>query len=83
MQKISYIVMLILRYKRLLSHFATIMQAELFIPSYLKNTYLFELKTRIANIQEGKILFEDTIFHPQGGGQPKDKGWIETNGQKR
>lgn len=22
------------------------------------------------------MLFEDTIFHPQGGGQPKDKGYI-------
>lgn len=52
------------------------MQAELFIPSYLKNTYLFQLHTKIANIHEGKVLFEDTIFHPQGGGQPKDKGWI-------
>lgn len=25
------------------------------------------------------IEFSDTIFHPQGGGQPNDKGWIEFN----
>lgn len=25
------------------------------------------------------IEFADTIFHPQGGGQPNDKGWIIYN----
>lgn len=54
------------------------MQAELFVPSYLKNTHLYSLKTKVSGIKDGnKVMFEDTIFHPQGGGQPKDKGWIE------
>lgn len=53
------------------------MQPQLFVPSYLRHTYLYSLSTRIADIQENKVLLEDTIFHPQGGGQPKDKGWLE------
>ena len=58
------------------------MDAELFVPAYLKETYLFELKTKVAAIKERQLLFEDTIFHPQGGGQPKDKGWVMINGNK-
>lgn len=49
---------------------------ELFVPAYLKNTYLFELETKVASINDNMIEFADTIFHPQGGGQPNDKGWI-------
>lgn len=76
--------MLIRSFIKLLSSFNTIrMQPELFIPAYLKNTYQFSLNTKIANIQDNKVLFEDTIFHPQGGGQPKDKGWVSFNGKKR
>lgn len=74
--------MLILRYNRLITKFAT-MQPDLFVPSYLKNTYQFELKTSIREIKDGKVLFTDTIFHPQGGGQPKDKGWALINGNKK
>lgn len=76
--------MLIRSYITLLNRFTTIgMQAELFVPTYLKNTYQFQLNTKIARIQDNKVLFEDTIFHPQGGGQPKDKGWVEVEGKKR
>ena len=66
-----------LKYKNIKAFFTNSM--DLFIPSYLKNTYLFELQTKVAAIEEGKVEFEDTIFHPQGGGQPKDKGWVEIN----
>ena len=66
-----------LKYKNIKAFFTNCM--DLFIPSYLKNTYLFELQTKVAAIEEGKVEFEDTVFHPQGGGQPKDKGWVEIN----
>ena len=52
---------------------------ELFVPSYLKNTYLFELQTQVASKKDEMVEFADTIFHPQGGGQPNDKGWIVHN----
>ena len=47
---------------------------ELFVPSYLKNTYQYELETSIASVKDNQVEFTDTIFHPQGGGQPDDKG---------
>lgn len=53
---------------------------EKFVYSFLKNTYLFELLTTVKRISqsktEGEILvsFNDSIYHPQGGGQPNDKG---------
>lgn len=58
------------------------MEPELFVPTFLKDTYIFELNTKIAEVHEGQLLFADTIFHPQGGGQPKDKGWVTINGNK-
>lgn len=60
-----------------LSSLSRTMQPQLFIPSYLKNTYQFDLQTKISKIENNKILFSDTIFHPQGGGQPKDKGYFQ------
>ena len=59
------------------------MQAELFVPTYLKDTYIFHLKTKVADIKDGQIVFEDTIFHPQGGGQPNDKGHVIVKEIKR
>jgi alanyl-tRNA synthetase len=48
---------------------------------YLDNTYLFELKTFI--VSHGKddrgsyVLLDETIFYPQGGGQPSDEGVLQ------
>jgi phenylalanyl-tRNA synthetase alpha chain len=48
---------------------------------YLKESYKKTLKTRVTSvIQKGsgwEIQLEKTIFYPQGGGQPSDKGIIE------
>ena len=49
---------------------------ELFVPSYLKNTYNYQLETTVAGFKDDMVEFADTIFHPQGGGQPDDKGVI-------
>ena len=56
---------------------------DIFVPAYLQNTYLYQLQTHVSAISEGKVLFADTVFHPQGGGQPNDKGWVEVAGVKR
>ena len=52
------------------------------MPTYLKDTYIYQLQTKIAEVNESKVVFEDTVFHPQGGGQPNDKGFMVVNGHK-
>jgi alanyl-tRNA synthetase len=48
------------------------------VHSFLKHTYLYQLPVRVLSIKpeaDGLMLeFNDTIFHPQGGGQPNDVG---------
>lgn len=51
--------------------------------SFLRDSYLFTLKTRVKEVSVDSadstilsVLFEDTVFHPQGGGQPSDSGFI-------
>ena len=49
---------------------------------FLEDTYLFNSQTQIKSIgsdEKGQFLtFDDTIFYPQGGGQPFDLGTIST-----
>jgi alanyl-tRNA synthetase len=51
---------------------------------YLKDTYLFESNARITEYKKDDrdmpyILLDRTIFYPQGGGQPCDRGKIVGN----
>lgn len=47
---------------------------------YLTDTYLYEIKTTIlesGHDDDGQwVALTENIFHPQGGGQPADIGWI-------
>jgi Ser-tRNA(Ala) deacylase AlaX len=47
---------------------------------YLTNSYLFQDNAKITNIDTDEygtfIILDSTIFYPQGGGQPSDKGYI-------
>lgn len=50
---------------------------------YLENSYLFESEAKVLGVstnETGKIvvILDQTIFYPQGGGQPYDKGEINT-----
>lgn len=42
------------KYKKFVAFFTSM---DIFVPSYLKHTYLYELKTRVAAISEGKVEF--------------------------
>ncbi|CAM3299256.1 hypothetical protein BZK31_14035 [Pseudomonas floridensis] len=48
--------------------------------TYLNDTYHFQVSTPVCGVgtdDRGQwIALEDNIFHPQGGGQPSDCGWI-------
>ena len=53
-------------------------------PEYLSDTYKFESTGKIIDIitldkSTYQIILDNTIFHPQGGGQPSDKGFISFN----
>ncbi|AEW98792.1 alanyl-tRNA synthetase domain-containing protein (plasmid) [Streptantibioticus cattleyicolor NRRL 8057 = DSM 46488] len=48
---------------------------------YLTDTYAYEASTRVVSAERGpdtvRIALADNIFHPQGGGQPDDRGWVD------
>ena len=50
---------------------------------YLNETYLFEGEGKILTIDRdergGFLVLDQTIFYPQGGGQPADKGFMRIN----
>lgn len=45
---------------------------------YQTDSYLFECISKIIDIQDQAIILDRTIFYPQGGGQPSDKGIISS-----
>jgi Ser-tRNA(Ala) deacylase AlaX len=51
------------------------------VAAYLADTYLAEVSTRILAVgQHHDALWaavECNLFHPQGGGQPADRGWLD------
>jgi len=51
---------------------------------YLEDTYLFEHAATLVDVWEAGeklcVELDQTIFHPQGGGQPSDVGTIEAPG---
>lgn len=52
------------------------MQIEYLIPAFLRSTHLYSLQTKVIFKEKNVFEFADSIFHPQGGGQPNDKGWV-------
>ena len=48
--------------------------------NYLDDTYLLESKATFIEIKENEkgkaVILDETIFYPQGGGQPADTGKI-------
>ncbi len=55
--------------------------------AYLNDSYLFESTTTVTKIVQAPdsatdMQLDETIFYPQGGGQPADNGTIETDASK-
>jgi len=48
--------------------------------NYLNDTYLFESEAIFVEVKENEkgkaVILDETIFYPQGGGQPADRGEI-------
>ncbi|MEU4674632.1 hypothetical protein AB0F91_43440 [Amycolatopsis sp. NPDC023774] len=51
------------------------------LDAYLDDTYLVDAKTRVLAVGERLgarwVAVERNLFHPQGGGQPADHGWLD------
>ncbi|MEU5291434.1 metal-dependent hydrolase [Streptomyces umbrinus] len=51
------------------------------VSAYLDDTYLEQVDTRVIAVGEKGgtpwAAVEHCLFHPQGGGQPADRGWLE------
>ncbi|MGW1340776.1 hypothetical protein ACWCOV_06945 [Kribbella sp. NPDC002412] len=45
-------------------------------PIYLEDSYLTEVVTRVLAVGDTGIAVRENLFHPQGGGQPADQGWV-------
>lgn len=50
------------------------------LPAFDRDSYLTELDSRVlhAGNEDDRpfAVLEDTIFYPEGGGQPSDRGWL-------
>ncbi|MFG2940695.1 metal-dependent hydrolase [Streptomyces sp. NPDC048282] len=51
------------------------------VPAYYADTYEEQAHTQVAAIGERDgapwVAVEHCLFHPQGGGQPADRGWVD------
>lgn len=51
------------------------------VQRYLDDTYLFELTSSVLSVDrtedETVVVLADNLFHPQGGGQPDDRGTVD------
>ncbi|KAJ1455634.1 hypothetical protein M885DRAFT_616898 [Pelagophyceae sp. CCMP2097] len=45
-------------------------------PLYLEDTYSFECAAEVLKVSSNTVVLSQTVFHPQGGGQPCDFGTI-------
>lgn len=43
---------------------------------YYQDPYLKEFETTVLEVNDNRVILQDTIFYPTGGGQPCDKGTL-------
>lgn len=50
---------------------------------YYKDAYLTKFESRVLRVLDGnQVILEQTIFYPEGGGQPGDRGVLMFDGKK-
>ncbi|MFQ6068233.1 MAG: alanine--tRNA ligase [Candidatus Bathyarchaeia archaeon] len=50
---------------------------------YYENAYQTEFESRVQRVLDNnQVILEQTVFYPEGGGQPADKGVLVFNGKK-
>lgn len=69
------------RYSERMVHSAGALGVGAQVSAYLDDTYLEQVDTRVIAVGEKGgtpwAAVEHCLFHPQGGGQPADRGWLE------
>ena len=40
-----------------------------------------EFKAKVLGFYQENIILDQTVFYPEGGGQPSDIGYLEINGE--
>jgi len=49
---------------------------------FYENPYETEFEAHVLGTYENNIILDQTIFYPEGGGQPSDIGYLEIRGEK-
>lgn len=50
---------------------------------YYENAYLTEFQSEVLKVLDGdQVILGETLFYPEGGGQPSDRGFLEFNGKQ-
>ena len=49
---------------------------------FRNNSYLKEYEVTVTEVTSDGLVFDKTIFYPEGGGQPGDEGFI-TSGENK